>query len=274
MKFRPIKEYYEQFLYAVYTIPEAAILTRRKRLWEGFWRYGWVSRLLIILAIIAGVKFFDLLFDWFGQVDTSNPASVASSVGSFFTDVAAEELEFLFSGGLKYAMLALMEILIFHITRRTYQILSGKDSDASFKAFLRAQVRMLKVTLRSYVLEMIIVALINAAISMMNFLSPLGWIAIVGVQAYYMGFTIIDNYFEQFHMTIRESIRESRRYLGIVLALGLILQLFFIIPVLGTIVGPLLATVAATMIMFELGEAHKRAALGHASHQSGKASLL
>lgn len=258
MEFRSVKEYYEQFLYAVYTIPEAVIFTRRKRLWEGFWRYGWVSRLLIILAIIAGIKFFDLLFDWFDRVDTSDPLSAASSLGTFFTDVAAEELKFLFSGGLKYAMLALMEILIFHISRRTFQLLSGKDSDATFRAFIRAQVRMLKVTLRSYVLEMVIVTLINVATGIMGFLEPLGWIAILGVQAYYMGFTIIDNHFEQFGLTIKESIRESRNFLGIVLALGLILNLFFIIPVVGTIVGPILATVAATMIMFELGEAHKR----------------
>lgn len=258
MEFRSVKEYYEQFLYAVYTVPEAAIFTRRKRLWEGFWRYGWVSRLLMLLAIIAGIKFFDLLFDWFGQVDTSNAASVANSLGTFFTDVAAEELKFLFSGGLKYAMLALMEILIFHISRRTFQILSGEDSDASFNAFVRAQVRMLKVTLRSYVLEMVIVTLINVATGIMGFLEPLGWIAILGVQAYYMGFTIIDNHFEQFGLTIKESLHQSRLYLGVVVALGLILQLFFIIPVLGTIVGPILATVAATMIMFELGEVHKR----------------
>ena len=258
MEFRSIKEYYEQFLYVLYTIPVAATFTRRKRLWEGFWRYGWVSRLLILLAIIVGIKFFDLLFNWFNRIDTSGPTSIASSVSSFFTDVAVEELEFLFSGGLKYAMLALLEILIFHISRRTFQILSGRDSDATFGAFVKAQVRMLKVTLRSYVLETIIVALINIATGIMGFLEPMGWIAIVGVQAYYMGFTIIDNHFEQFGLTIKESIRESRKFLGIVLALGFILQIFFIIPVLGTIVGPLLATVAATMIMFELGDAHHK----------------
>lgn len=257
MDYRSLKEYFEQFLYTLYSYPQAVSFTRRKRLWEGFWKYGWVTRLLILLALIAGIKFFTLLVDWFQGMDASDPMAMIGSVNSFFTDVAYKEFSFLFTGGLKYAMLALLEILIFHIVRRTFTILSGEDSETGFNAFVQAQIRMLKVTFRSYIIESVATTIIHGAIGAYGFLMPLGSIAILGVQAYYTGFTIIDNYHEQFGLTIKESIKESRQYIGVVIALGLTLQVLFIVPLLGTILGPILATVAVALVMFDLSGLHR-----------------
>jgi len=252
MEWKSVREYHAQFLYTLSSYPKAVRFTQTHKLWEGFWRYGWVSKLLVILAVVAGLKFLSLIFNWFQQVDTSDPLVMASSLGRFFSDVAAEEFEFLLSGGMKYIMLILLEIVIFHMCRRTFQILSRKNSDASLRAFIKAQIRMLKVALRSYVLETIIVAIINTSTGIFGFLEPMAFIAVIFVQAYFVGFTVIDNYYEQFGLTIKESTVESRRFLGVTLAAGLTLQLLFLIPVVGTLVAPILAAVAVTIVLYEI----------------------
>jgi hypothetical protein len=256
MEWKSVREYHAQFLYTLSSYPKAVRFTHTNKLWEGFWRYGWVSRLLVVLAVVAGLKFLSLIFNWFQQVDTSDPLVMASSLGSFFTDVAAEEFEFLLSGGMKYIMLILLEIVIFHMCRRTFQILSGKNSDSSLKAFIRAQIRMLKVALRCYILETVIVAIINTSTGIFGFLEPMAFIAVILVQAYFVGFTVIDNYYEQFGLTIKESTAQSRQFLGVTLAAGLTLQLLFLIPILGTLVAPVLAAVAVTIVLYEITDFH------------------
>ena len=71
MEWKSVREYHAQFLYTLSSYPKAVRFTQTNKLWEGFWRYGWVSRLLVVLAVVAGLKFLSLIFNWFQQVDTS-----------------------------------------------------------------------------------------------------------------------------------------------------------------------------------------------------------
>ncbi|NRB64420.1 MAG: hypothetical protein HRU40_15565 [Saprospiraceae bacterium] len=252
MEWKSAKEYHAQFLYTLHSFPSTIRFVRRNQLWDGFWTYGWVSKLLVLLAFIAGIKFVSLFFDWFNNVDTSNPLVMASALGSFFTEVAAKEFEFLLSGGMKYIMLILLEIVIFHMTRKSFRILSGQDSDSSLNAFIKAQIRMLTVALRSFILESIIVMIIKVSTGILSFLNPVAFVVIVLVKAFFVGFTVVDNYYEQFGFSIKESTKEAQKNLGITLAVGLTLQLFFLIPLAGTIVAPVLGAVAATIVLYEL----------------------
>ena len=130
-----LREQYQQFLYVFYSLGDGLRFTRKYRLWEGFLKYGWVSRLAILLSIIAGFK---------------------------------EEYNLLFAGGMKYTMLIFLEILIFHITRRTLNILKLESGDPTLKAFIRAQIRMLKISLVCYVLESVFSSLTKTGLGMMH----------------------------------------------------------------------------------------------------------
>ena len=89
--------------------------------------------------------------------------------------------------------MALVEVIIFHVSRRTLEIIAEKKGDTSFDTFVKAQIRMLKVIIRAWVLELIITSLIKVVFSIFGTLEFLQPIFIFGVQCYFLGFIVMDN---------------------------------------------------------------------------------
>ncbi len=254
------KEFYGQLLYTFHTIPEVWPFIRKHRIWEGFWRYGWVARLLVVVALIAGLKFISLMYSFFSQVQADSPEAIMNTLNGFYENVLLEEYQFFYLGGVKYLILILLEIVIFHVTRTTVAVLTGSDSDATLNAFTVAQIRMIKVAIYAYVMGLLLSVAFDVVLSIANlpdfFKNPLNFF----VQCYFMGFTVMDNYYEQFGMDIRTSAGYNTRFAGVSLAVGFIMQLLFLIPVIGTVAGPFFAAVLATIILFELTDIHRRPA--------------
>ncbi len=253
-----LREQYQQFLYVFYSLGDGLRFTRKYRLWEGFLKYGWVSRLAILLSIIAGFKFLEVFWKYANRVQGANPFQAMSVMGGFVQEVAKEEYNLLFAGGMKYTMLIFLEILIFHITRRTLNILKLESGDPTLKAFIRAQIRMLKISLVCYVLESVFSSLTKTGLGMMHMPEFVKAVPVFGIQCMFTGITVIDNFNEQFGMSIRESLRYCRNYIGVAIALGLILQALFLVPVLGSVFGPFLAATASALVMFELSDLTQR----------------
>lgn len=253
-----LRLYFEQFIFTLKKHRDAIDFIYKHRIWEGFWKYGWVAKLLVVVGVLIGMKFLSIIFNWFNQADTSDPIAVISSVGSLMGQVAEEGYHFLFFGGMKYILMILLEIIVFHVCRRTTAILTGQDSQAGFDAFLKAQVRMIKVVIRCYIMEMIATIFLKIFFGIFEFIDFLQPALVFGVQCYYLGFALLDNYFEQFHLSIKESVKYARDYIGVALAIGLLLQGMFSIPVAGAVAGPFISAVAVTLVMYELSDLHRR----------------
>lgn len=251
-----LKEQYTQLLYTLFTYPEAVRFTRKHKIWAGFWKYGWVSRFLVLLSALVGLKMVGSMTNWFRRVDTSDPLAAMSSVGQVFTSVLTEEYEYLTSGSMRYLMIILLEIVVFHVCRKSLQILTGRQSDASMKAFIEAQVRMIKVAFFCYFVEMVVGMVIKTGFNVMvpvDFLEP-GFLFLN--QLFFMGFAIMDNYLEQFHFSIKDSFKTSQQFIGVCLGTGLIVQVFFMVPLIGPVLAPFLAAVAVTLVLVELTDYH------------------
>lgn len=252
------RTYFRQFVFTLKKHREAVDFIYEHRLWEGFWKYGWVARLFVIIGVLISLKFLSILFNWLTQADASNPQAVISSMSTLVTEIASEGYHFLFFGGMKYIMIILLEIIIFHVCRRTLAILTNEKTDAGFQAFVQAQIRMIKVAIYSWVMEMVITIILKVFFGIFGFIDFLQPVLVFAVQCYYLGFAVLDNYHEQFHMKIKESARYARDFAGVALAVGLLLQGFFTIPLAGAIAGPFVAAVAVTLAMFELSDLHLR----------------
>lgn len=241
---------------------EAYHFIKKHKIWKGFWEYGWVSKLLMVLAVLAGLKFLQIYFQWLSEAYDSDPITAISSVGGMMWEAVSEEYNFFFAGGMKYMIVIFMEIVIYHASRKTVKLLTGQDEEATFKNFMKAQIRMIKVSFQSYIMEIIFTSLIGVAFSLsifafLGFLKP---VLIFGVQCFFLGFAVMDNYSEQFNMTIKESLKLSKEYIGIAIGTGLVLQVFFAIPAFGPLVGPFLSAVAVCLAMYALTDIHLRAA--------------
>lgn len=251
-----LSEYFEQFLYTLHSFPEAVRFFVRHRLWEGFWRYGWVAKFLLIVGIIASFKFMGIFFESLNKLDTSSATAALSSIGTAAQHLVSKEFNFLFQSGMRYILLVLMEILVFHVCTRTIDVLTNDQHQPTMRDFVRAEVRMIKVGAYAWVMESLFSGLIKGTGAMFPMISFLQYPIIFLLQAYFMGFTVIDNYFEQFELTIKQSIKRALNYIGVVLAMGITLQIFFQLPLVGAVIGPLLTGVAIALVMMENDNLH------------------
>jgi uncharacterized protein (DUF697 family) len=232
--------------------------TRAHRLWQGITSYRWLSKLLILAGVLLGLKFLSVCINWWQQ--NENGGLSLAGITGFFGSVLSEGYELFVIGGFKYVILILLEVVIFHFSRRTLEVLSGEEVESSFDAFAKAQIRMIGVSVYSFIMESIfsIIAGIALGILGMSFIKAL---VIWFIQCYFLGFAIVDNYNEIYGMTLKQSARYTWNYAGVALSTGVIVYILMIVPVIGTILGPLTGAVAATITMYQLGEKDQKLAL-------------
>lgn len=246
----------DQFRFTFLAHKKAYRFIQKHQVWKGFWEYGWVAKLLVVVAAIVGVKFLSILFNWFSNVEANQPLGMLSSMGQLAGDLAGAGYDLLFLGGMKYVIIVLMEIIIFHACRRTLFLLTGKKGESDLDSFVKAQIRMIQVAIRSFILETICVAILKFGLGMFGLYWLLGPALTLAVQCYFLGFAVMDNYIEQFELTIKESAAYAKKYPGIALGIGLVLHFLLLIPVVGAIIGPFLAAVTVTLVMYELTDLH------------------
>ena len=68
----------------------------------------------------------DIVVDWWSQLDVSNPMEAGKQTTSLIANLATGGYDLMFDGAYKYVVLIIMEMLIFHMTLRTHEILDGR----------------------------------------------------------------------------------------------------------------------------------------------------
>lgn len=239
-----------QFFDTLRALPEAWRLIRDRQLWRGVDQYGWVTKVLIIAAILLGLSFIGLVIDWVRQLGQADSALMAiSSMGSLAGSVAMEGYESFTSGLMKYVVLLLSEVLIFHFMQRSLEELHDKPIATDFKAFYHAQVRMIKVTIRIWIFELIVTIGLSIFFGIFGFLGWLEGTVTFLAQCFFFGLLILDNYSEQFGLSIKESIQFNQQFPGIALALGMVLYILMLVPLVGVVAGTILVSVTAVIVM-------------------------
>ncbi len=241
------------FRYAFEKNREAIDFIRKHRLWEGFWKFTWVMRILILAGFVASFKLFSIFRNWYQGAQTDNVIAMSQSMMNLFSNVANEGYNFLFIGGFKYIVLLLVEIIVFHFVRRTLEIKTGNSQDFTPKTFIRAQIRMFKIVVRNFIMESIVSVLVKTALSIIG-LTILEIPLILLVQCYFLGFAMVDNYNELFGMTIRQSAKTTQHYAGLAISVGITTYFLLLIPILGAFIAPFFAGVTATLALHDLSE--------------------
>ncbi|NJC25556.1 hypothetical protein [Neolewinella antarctica] len=244
-----------EFFYTLLAFSRAWRFMWRHKLWEGLRQYGWVSRALLYIAIIVGVYMIGEMVNIVSEhYDEGVMQALFISSDNVFVRFTQAAYESLSDGALKWVILVLLEVVIYHFMRRSLVVILGKQVENAhlFKPFLRAQKRMLIVSFWALVIESASVGIITGSLP-----SVIGVPLSVLISSALLGFVIADNYNEQFHLSILQSSRNLwRSYVGICVGLGLPLFFMLKIPLLGAIVGPLVTSVTAAIVLRELSDLH------------------
>ena len=252
-----IRQILQHFQLTLRTHIKAIPFIVNNRLWHGFWQYGWVTKLLLFFGILAGLKFISVIINWLFAAPPSSD-SAFMEMGILLSELGNVGYDFLFASSTKYLILILMEVLIFHASRTTIEIiLQKKLPPPNLKVFIKAQIRMIKMAFYAFVMEAVFSVLIQAvlAIASVELIEP---VLIFIVHCYFLGLVIIDNFYEQFGLGIRQSAKRARKYLGVGIAIGAILHLLLLIPLFGAVIGPLLASVVAAMVLYQVDISHNK----------------
>lgn len=255
-----IKTTFDQFIYTLLAFPRAWRFIRHYELWKGLREYKWVFRTLLLVALASGLYLINDIFDWWESHQDANVAAFFVGGDSLIANLGKHTYQSFTDGSMKWVILILLEVIIYHFMRKTMHILLDKDMpDAhSLRPFLRAQKRMIIVSVVAFSLEVLLVN-IGAGI-FFGILSPLRFLktpTILLIQTALLGFAIVDNYNEQFKFPIKASLQYvAKSHIGTAIGVGLPLFLLLKIPFLGTVAGPILASVTVAIVMRESTDLH------------------
>ena len=214
------------------------------KLWKGFGQYKWLLKIgVVILAILV----FDVVSSVPDILNNSNPAQAA--LNSSFNSLGS--LEEYLGGGMKYLLLIAIEIVIFHFTRRSLMAVTGDHIPTDFDTFIKAEKRMIKVAIFSYIMETVYRMLSNTVLSMIGFEIAQD-VMLFLIQSFYLGFALVDNYNELFHMTLKQSHRFTWHYAPVAIITGGIVNVLALIPGIGMVIGTVICSVIVTLSMHEL----------------------
>ena len=233
------------------TIPKfrtSAEFIRDNKLWLGITRYGWVAWILVILGLLIGVKFLMVFLSGFSSGSMNDPVAFASNIAGAVGDVFQEGYQLFFLGGLKYIILIFLEVIIFHFVRATIQILTGKQQAAEFKDFVAAEIRMIKVVVAAWFEETIIIFLVKLVLSIIGF-SIFSPAIAIAIQCFFIGYVVMDNYFEVFGLSIKEARKQIQNRAGMAVAVGGGMYLLLMVPIAGAVIAMVLGSVTATLAL-------------------------
>jgi len=151
----------------------------------------------------------------------------------------------------KYLVLILLSPMLAYASERTEEVLTGRSHPFSLQQLIKDALRGALIALRNGVLELGITVGIWMLTLLVPVLSPVSFMLLFAVSAYFYGFSMVDYVFERRRMRIGESVRAVNDRMGIVLANGALFSLLMKVPFFGVMFAPAMAAIGASIAMVE-----------------------
>lgn len=202
-----------------------------------FWRSS--SSAIEFMLLKTGVK------EWMQQMQNSWLSFLL-----IFAQIILHLVLMLFYFSLfKYLFLIIGSPLFAYLSEKTEAIIEGKDYPFNFKQLLKDIVRGVRLALRNVLWQTVY----TISILILSFIPLFGWItpliALV-VECYYFGFSMLDYSCERNKLSPSQSIAFVGRHKGLAIGNGMIFFLMHLLPVVGWVLAPSYAVIAATISLY------------------------
>jgi CysZ protein len=159
-------------------------------------------------------------------------------------------LMFFYFSLFKYLWLILGSPVFAYLSEKTSSIIEGRDFPFSFNQMMKDAVRGIRLALRNALWQTVY----TLSILILSFVPIIGWatpILALFVECYYYGFSMLDYSCERQKMNVSKSIEYVSRHKGLAIGNGLVFYLMHGIILVGWVLAPTYAVVAATISMHE-----------------------
>jgi len=146
----------------------------------------------------------------------------------------------------KFLFLIIGSPVFAYLSEKTESIIEGKDFPFSLPQLIKDIFRGIKIALRNLLWQSVYLL----AILILSFIPVIGWIGpliALFVECYYFGFSMLDYSSERNKMSAAQSIDFIGRHKGLAIGNGLVFYVMHFIPLIGWLLAPSYAVVAATL---------------------------
>jgi CysZ protein len=220
------------------------------------WKWILVPGLIYSLLFITGFYFF-----WNSSNEAIDWLLRQTGVGTYLIRLQESWLHFFFLIGeifihllllvgyfsmFKYFFLIIGAPLFAFLSEKTACILQGTEFKFDAKQWFSDAIRGMLLAFRNmrwqllYMLALILISLVP----IVGWVTPL---VVLFIDSYYMGFSMLDYTCERNQLNVEASIQLISHHKGLAIGNGLVFYLIHMIPLIGWVVAPTYAVVAATM---------------------------
>jgi CysZ protein len=156
----------------------------------------------------------------------------------------------------KYLFLIIGSPIFAYLSEKTEAIIEGKDIPFNFRQLLKDIIRGIKLSARNSLWQTVY----TLSILVLSLIPILGWLTpalAVLIECYYYGFSMLDYSMERHKKTPAESIFYVASHKGLAIGNGLVFYLLHFLPIIGWVLAPAYAVVAATLSMYPLKQSEK-----------------
>ncbi len=240
---------------------EAHRFISKHRLWKWILIPGFIYSILFFIGI------------WFFIVSSNNAIEfilLKSGVKSWLDKSHDSWLSFFFIVGqiilwlvlllfyfslFKFLFLIIGSPVFAYLSEKTESIIENKEFPFSFQQLLIDSGRAIKIALRNMLWQTVYVI----TILILSFIPLIGWAAPVVallIECYYFGFSMLDYSSERNKMTAQQSIDFIGNHKGLAIGNGIVFYMLHIIPLIGWVLAPSYAVVAATLSLHHAQKKH------------------
>lgn len=149
----------------------------------------------------------------------------------------------------KYIFLIIGSPVFAYLSEKTESIIEGKDFPFSFRQLMKDILRGIRLAFRNMLWQTVY----TISIFIISFIPIVGWImplVALMVECYYLGFSMLDYSCERNKLSTSQSIAFIGRHKGLAIGNGMVFYLMHLIPVLGWLLAPSYAVIAATLSLY------------------------
>jgi len=155
-------------------------------------------------------------------------------------------LLFVYFSWFKYLFLIIGSPVFAYISERTEAIIDGKEYPFDLKQFWKDIIRGIGLAIRNTLWQTVYMI----SIFILAFIPVIGWatpVLVLFIECYYFGFSMLDYNSERRKLSVSQSIDFIGNHKGLAIGNGMVFYLMHWLPIIGWILAPTYAVIAATL---------------------------